>query len=112
MLESRSHRVLTAVRGTEALLLAKQEMATLILLDVRLPDMNGYQVCRKLNSSPETEQIPVVMYSSQNLVGNNEAELSGATTFLNIQVDSTVLFAVIHGTLAKTGSRRDTNAVE
>src|SRR6478609_4977438 len=82
ILETRAYRVLAANCGSDALLLAKQERPTLILLDVNLPDMNGYQVCRKLKSFPETKQIPVVMYSSQNLVGNTEAELSGATGFL------------------------------
>jgi CheY-like chemotaxis protein len=107
ILESRAYRVLVADCGSEALLVAKQEKPNLILLDVNLPDTNGYQVCRELKSFPETKQVPVVMYSSNYLVGNTEAELSGAAGFLTYPVDSIALFAVIDGTLAKIGSRRN-----
>jgi hypothetical protein len=47
------------------------------------------------------------MYSSNYLVGNTEAELSGAAGFLTYPVDSSVLFAVIDGTLARIGSRQN-----
>ena len=106
ILQTRGYRVLAASCGSEALLLANRENPNLILLDVNLPDMNGYQVCRQLKSSPATEQIPVLMYSSQNVVGNTEAELSGATGFLTYPVESTILFPVIDGTLARIDSQR------
>jgi CheY-like chemotaxis protein len=107
MLKVRDYRVLNANCGNEALRIAKEEIPNLILLDVQLPDTSGYQVCRQLISTPETEDIPIVAYSSQELAGNGAAELSGAATFLTYPVDSSTLFAVIDGTLARSGARRN-----
>jgi|1185.fasta_scaffold344818_1 CheY-like chemotaxis protein len=58
ILESRAYRVLVADCGSEALLVAKQEKPNLILLDVNLPDTDGYHVCRELKSSPDSRKQP------------------------------------------------------
>src|SRR4029078_12644257 len=58
-------RVLTAGTGTQALDLARTERPDLVLLDVGLPEMNGYEVCRALKSNPETSVIRVAMLTSR-----------------------------------------------
>lgn len=65
MLIKAGHQVLKATDGEEALRLAAQEQPELILLDVILPKLNGYQVCRQLKAMPQTQQIPVVMITSK-----------------------------------------------
>jgi len=64
-LEFEGFEVTTAVDGEEALKKIPEEQPDLILLDIMLPEMNGYQVCRELKSTPETETIPVVVVTAK-----------------------------------------------
>ena len=57
VLSGAGYTVIEARTGTEGLALARSERPDLILLDVRLPDINGIEVCRRLKASPETSQI-------------------------------------------------------
>jgi CheY-like chemotaxis protein len=52
--------ILTSNNGEEALLLARQELPDLILLDIQMPKIDGYEVCRRLKSQEETKPIPVI----------------------------------------------------
>ena len=54
-----------AKTGTEALELARREKPDLILLDIMIPEMNGWEVCRCLKREPETSGIPVIMVSGR-----------------------------------------------
>jgi twitching motility two-component system response regulator PilH len=65
MLGEGGYGVIKATDGQQALELARQEQPNLILLDVILPKLNGYQVCRVLKSIPDTAHIPVVMVTSK-----------------------------------------------
>ena len=76
-------RVLTAARGAEGLELAEKERPDAIVLDVMMPEMNGWEVCRRLKSNPRTASIPVIMLTGQDeptLV--EEASRNGATRLL------------------------------
>ncbi|MCK5318863.1 MAG: response regulator, partial [Anaerolineales bacterium] len=64
-LEEKGYRVITAEDGEEALKKASQELPTLIVLDIVLPKKNGFQVCRQLKTSPETEGIKVLLLTSK-----------------------------------------------
>jgi twitching motility two-component system response regulator PilH len=64
-LEGAGYRVLQASNGEDALQIAADQQPQVILLDVILPKMNGYQVCRQIKSAPETAHIPVVMITSK-----------------------------------------------
>src|SRR5471032_1924823 len=56
--------VATAYSGTEALALCERAECDIVLLDVMMPDMDGFEVCRKLKSNPATHHIPVVMVTA------------------------------------------------
>ncbi len=61
MLAQGSHQMLSAMDGEQAIRVASEQQPDLVLLDVILPKLSGYQVCRQLKSSPATAHIPVVM---------------------------------------------------
>ncbi len=63
--QSLGYSVETAVAGEDALEKALQLKPNLILLDVILPQKNGFQVCRQLKSSPETQEIKIIMVTSK-----------------------------------------------
>jgi two-component system, NtrC family, sensor kinase len=88
--------VIEAESGREALELAKQVPAA-ILLDVKLPDILGYEVCRRLKSNPRTSHIPVLQLSAAFV--DNESRVyaleSGADAYLTQPVEPNVLIATV-----------------
>lgn len=76
-------KVRTARDGLEALRSVEQEQPDLILLDVMMPRMSGFQVCARLKSDPTLRDIPVVMVTALNEVADVERAVeSGADDFL------------------------------
>ena len=65
-LQKRGYTVTTAIDGEDALLKIAAEHPPLIVLDIIMPKMNGYQVLRHLKSAPETRGIKVILVSSKN----------------------------------------------
>lgn len=65
-LQTQGYRLITAADGEEALRKASSEKPDLIVLDVILPGQNGFQICRTLKTSADTQDIPVVMLTSKN----------------------------------------------
>src|SRR5262249_49283145 len=61
VLGARGYAVVTAVSGVDALEAVERERPDLVLLDVMMPGMSGYDVCRKLRANPATTMLPVVM---------------------------------------------------
>lgn len=59
--------------GTECLNAVKKHQPSLVLLDIQMPDMNGYAVCRSLKADPSTENIPVIFISSLSDIGDEAA---------------------------------------
>ena len=66
LLEDVGYRLYVANNGATALTLAEKLCPDLILLDVMMPDMNGYEVCEHLKSEEKTRHIPVIFLSAQN----------------------------------------------
>lgn len=83
VLKQEDYKVMNALDGESGLNLAKLEKPNLILLDLILPKMNGFDVLAALKNSPETKDIPViVMTNLENLENVEKAIESGATTYL------------------------------
>ncbi len=68
-----NYRVRTANSGLQALESARQEMPSLILLDVMMPEMDGYATCAQLKADPTTRDIPIIFLSAANTVQNKVA---------------------------------------
>ena len=64
VLETANHSVLVATKGENALKIAGQAQPDLILLDVMMPEMDGYEVCRRLKQSALTQSIPVIFITA------------------------------------------------
>ena len=64
-LEQAGYQVTHVERGLEALARARAELPTVVVLDVMLPDMTGFDVCRRLRAEPETEDLGVLMLTAR-----------------------------------------------
>ena len=77
------HEMLMAADGPQTLELALQKQPDLILLDIMMPRMSGYEVCQKLKADPRTKSIPVLMVTALKEMGDIEKAVSaGADDFL------------------------------
>ncbi|MEO1330163.1 MAG: PleD family two-component system response regulator [Pseudomonadota bacterium] len=86
--------VLTAYSGAEALEVAERELPDLILLDVMMPGMNGFECCRRLKANPELSHIPVVMVTALDQPDDRVRGLeAGADDFLTKPPNDLALFA-------------------
>ena len=65
VLQKEGFDVLTAFDGMEGLERARAEKPDLIILDIMMPKMNGYEVCRELRGDPATAQIPIIILSAK-----------------------------------------------
>lgn len=75
-LERRGFEVSTAADGREGLSLARIQLPDLILLDMSLPEMDGWEVARRLKSDASTQSIPVIALTAHAMRGDREAALS------------------------------------
>ncbi|MDM8549437.1 response regulator [Desulfobacterales bacterium HSG2] len=70
ILTEHDYQVCFATNGPRALLAVQTETPDLILLDVRMPDMDGYEVCQQLKSDPGTQDIPVIFITARHELGD------------------------------------------
>jgi len=82
MLEQEGHRTVVAENGRQALDRLAQECFDLVLLDIRMPEINGYEVCRRIRAMPETQALPVVIITAEGSEEKLVALESGADDFL------------------------------
>jgi CheY-like chemotaxis protein len=76
--------VLEATNGLEAIEMARSLKPDIILMDVMMPKMNGFEACEKLTSHPDTARIPIVMLTARGEQTNLEKGLSlGATDYMS-----------------------------
>ena len=67
-----------ATNGPEALELVRQHSPDLLLLDVMMPKMSGFEVCRRLKNDPATDSIPIIMVTALNEIGDIERAINSA----------------------------------
>lgn len=86
--------VVTATNGTDALGICERSQCDIVLLDVMMPDMDGFEVARRLKSSPATHHIPVIMVTALDQPADRVRGLeAGADDFLTKPVNDTALIA-------------------
>ena len=102
VLKRHGHEVLAAESGEQALQVARDSQPDLILMDIVMPGLNGFQATRQLTRDPATSAIPVVMLTSKSQEADRIwGERQGARGYLVKPVDDSVLVATISQVLAE-----------
>src|SRR5215831_17498779 len=95
------YQVLEAPTGAEALRIVAEERPDLVLLDINLPDLDGFEVCRRIREQLGTVTLPIVHVSST-FVNERAQELTlqgGADAYLTEPLEAPVLLATVHALL-------------
>jgi two-component system cell cycle response regulator len=88
------YEVLTASSGAQALEICQTQNVDIVLLDVMMPEMDGFEVCRRLKADPKTHHLPVLMITALDQPSDRVQGLdAGADDFLSKPVDDTQLMA-------------------
>ncbi len=97
IVESTGALAITASNGREALEKAKAEQPDLIFLDIIMPEMDGFETCRKLRDHPETKHIPVVFVTSKNQKADRLwAQMQGAKGLISKPYQPDQILEEIH----------------
>jgi len=103
-LEADDYAVVGAVDGVDALEKVRDETPDLILLDLMLPKLNGYEVCMKLKEDPMTRQTPIIMLSAKGEIKDKVLGIEiGADDYVTKPFDLIELKARIRALLRRTG---------
>ncbi len=95
-LESRGYRLLKAMKGMDGVATAESEDVDLILLDINLPDIDGYEVARRLRSSTKHElaRVPIIAVTANALKGDAEKALeAGCDVYMSKPINIRELWA-------------------
>lgn len=86
------YELIFATSGEEAIELAAQDLPDLILLDIMMPGMNGYEVCEKLKANPSTREIPVIFVTAMSEVEDEARGFdAGAVDYIQKPVSGPIL---------------------
>jgi len=107
VLSPRGYRVIRATSGEQALELLPSSDVDLVLLDIVMPGIDGYEVCRRIRSAPETAFLPVVMITASGHQEKARAIEAGADDFVSKPFDQSELLARV-ASLARIKRYHDT----
>jgi len=94
----------SALDGHSAVMLVKERVPQLVVLDVMLPDTDGFEVCKELRADPRTHDVPVIMLTALTDDASRQRGLAcGANEYLNKPFDPDKLMAVLKRLAADNG---------
>jgi len=106
MLERKGFRILASTTGNKGLQLAKDEHPDLILLDIMIPDIDGYEIARTVRSNSDTETIPIIMFTARSQVDDKVEGLeAGADAYITKPARPRELFAQVNSILKRAPQR-------
>ena len=101
IVKKHGHEILTAKDGIEGVEVAKAELPDLILMDVVMPNINGFQATRQLTKDPETSHIPVIIVTTKDQETDKVwGKRQGARDYLTKPVDEDTLLKTLSAVLA------------
>jgi len=95
-LKSLGYNVVTGATGKEALILIKENRPDLVLLDLRLPEIDGTEVCKAVKADAGLKDIPIVMFTASTNQISEQAKESGADGFLVKPFERDQLTAILN----------------
>ncbi len=105
MLQRHGHVVLEATNGADGVAVTLAEKPDLVLMDVVMPGMNGFQATRQITRGAQTSHIPVVIVSTKDQETDRVwGRRQGAKDYLTKPIDESMLVKVINGLLFQTQS--------
>lgn len=106
MLERKGFRILASTSGNKGLQLIKDEHPDLILLDIMIPDIDGYEIARTIRSNSDTETIPIIMFTARSQVDDKVEGLeAGADAYITKPARPRELFAQVNSILKRAPQR-------
>ena len=107
MLQRQGYDITTANSGQQTLSRAQAERPDLIILDIMMPDMDGYEVCRRLRHDSTTQSIPIIMFTAKTLVDDKVAGFeAGADDYLTKPTHPAELASRVKAILLRSASQR------
>jgi DNA-binding response OmpR family regulator len=105
ILRNGPYDLVTATNGEEGVRKASETLPDLILLDVIMPKMGGFEACRLIRSSERTSQIPIIMVTTRGEAANVEAGwANGCTDYVTKPINSIELLAKVRNFLGDAAS--------
>ena len=103
LLHSRGYEVCEAASAPEAFAMLKEKPPHVILMDLRLPGMDGLAATQALKADPATREIPVIAVTSYAMKGDEEtARAAGCCAYVTKPIDKTLFLATVATVLRKT----------
>ena len=100
-----NYEVMIAVDGAEGIRLAQRERPDLILMDLSLPVIDGWEATRRLKADPALRSIPIIALSAHAMLGDEEKALqNGCDDYLSKPLDEDLLFAKLAKFLGQEGN--------
>lgn len=113
MLQRQGYQVGVANTGGQALSKIDSDQPDLVILDVMMPDMNGYEVCRRLRNNPNTRHIPIIMFTAKTLIDDKVAGFeAGADDYLTKPTHPAELASRVEAILQRVPQRDQDQAVK
>jgi two-component system alkaline phosphatase synthesis response regulator PhoP len=105
ILEKEGYEVISAQNGLEGLKKARESSPDLLILDVMLPGIDGFEICHSLRGEPQTAKLPILMFSAKSQESDKATGLKvGADEYITKPVDREVLLNKVAAWLSARGS--------
>ena len=100
LLEKMGYEVITADNGRDGVMMAAREQPDIVLMDIVMPDMNGFQATRQITRGADTKHIPVIIVSSKNQETDKVwGQRQGASGYVTKPVDTEELVSTMKGVM-------------
>ncbi|MBO9308536.1 MAG: response regulator [Chloroflexi bacterium] len=107
LLQRQGYEVTAASNGTQAIARAAAERPDLIILDVMMPDLDGYEICRRLRANPITQPIPIIMFTAKTLIDDKvQGFEAGADDYLSKPTHPAELASRVKALLSRSAAQQ------
>ena len=105
ILAKRNFVLVTARDGEEAVAMSRAERPDVILMDVMMPKMNGFEACRRIRDDPQTKDIPIIMVTTRGEMENLETGYaSGCSDYVTKPINGLELLTKLEDLLGGAGA--------